>query len=207
MFLQGPRTSGEPRRGGAFRVAAPARFAARANLLIPVLLGAVILVLYVAQSTMPANAMRLPGQERVAAYVPGILPQGWAFFTKSPRDVEFAPYAVTADGLTSLQAGPNSAAKNLLGWTRDGRAQGIELALLLHENPLDSDRWTECTTREECAAASLDAPPIRLDNSSPAPTLCGAVALVQEEPRPWAWRDVVDDHWKPKSVLTLEVTC
>ncbi|MFE0045139.1 SdpA family antimicrobial peptide system protein [Streptomyces albireticuli] len=164
-----------------------------------------VVFLYVAQVHVPKNVISLPGQKQARSTVANVAPQGWAFFTKSPRDVEVLPYRqATNDTWTSLALTPHSSPRNAFGLDRASRSQGIEISLLL--NLAEKKDWKEC--EEELADCLTGARPTRkVDNPSPAPTVCGRVALVQEKPVPWAWRDLVDERATPERFLTLDVTC
>ncbi|MEW2574985.1 SdpA family antimicrobial peptide system protein [Streptomyces syringium] len=163
-------------------------------------------VLYVAQVHVPKNVLSLPGQKQVRSTVANVAPQGWAFFTKSPRDVEVVPYRQTADGSwTSLALTPHSSPHNTFGLDRASRSQGIETSLLL--NLAEKREWKECEENDlaDCLADARSSRKVK--NPSPEPTVCGHVALVQEKPVPWAWRDLVDERATPERYLAMDVTC
>ncbi|MEU1672996.1 SdpA family antimicrobial peptide system protein [Streptomyces roseifaciens] len=164
-----------------------------------------VAVLYVAQTHVPKNVISLPGQKQTRSTVANVAPQGWAFFTKSPRDVEVMPYRQSTNGTwTSLALTPHSSPRNAFGLDRASRSQGIEISLLL--NLAEKKDWKECDG--DLADCLTDARPARkVDNPSPEPTVCNRVALVQEKPVPWAWRDLVDERATPERFLTLDITC
>lgn len=164
-----------------------------------------VAILYVAQVHVPKNVLSLPGQKQARSTVANVAPQGWAFFTKSARDVEVLPYRRTANGTwTSLALTPHSSPHNAFGLDRASRSQGIEISLLL--NLAEKKEWQECEAGlADCLAAARAAR--KVENPSPEPTVCGRVALVQEKPVPWAWRDLVDERTTPERFLTLDVTC
>ncbi|ADG76146.1 conserved hypothetical protein [Cellulomonas flavigena DSM 20109] len=168
----------------------------------------VIVVLYVAQASLPPNALTLPLQTSIAPQIAPVLPQGWAFFTKSPRDEEILPFAVTGVGaLESLSTGPNSDPRHAFGLSRGARAQGVEIGTLLYDVNVSEEDWVNCVRLSDCADVLEGQEGIRVENESPGPTLCGPVALVRHEPRPWAWRHLVDEHLRPVSALQLDVRC
>ncbi|MEU3354414.1 SdpA family antimicrobial peptide system protein [Streptomyces sp. NPDC037389] len=165
-----------------------------------------VAVLYVAQVHVPKNVLSLPGQKQVRATVANVAPQGWAFFTKSPRDVEVLPYRQAADGgWASLALTPHSSPRNAFGLDRASRSQGIEISLLL--NLAEKKEWKECEEKSlaDCLANARSSRKVK--NPSPEPTVCGRVALVQEKPVPWAWRNLVDERATPERYLAMDVTC
>lgn len=168
----------------------------------------VLVVLYVAQASLPPNALTLPLQTSISPQISPVLPQGWAFFTKSPRDEEILPFAVTGAGaLESMSTGPNSDPRHAFGLSRGARAQGVEIGTLLYDADVSEEDWVNCVGLSDCADALKGQEGFRVENKSPKPTLCGPVALVRHEPRPWAWRHLVEEHLRPISALQLNVHC
>ncbi|MEV0008723.1 SdpA family antimicrobial peptide system protein [Streptomyces sp. NPDC051840] len=160
----------------------------------------VVLVLYVAQSQVPRNVVHLPGQESAKPVAVALAPQGWAFFTKSARSLEFEPFRLTPAGWVSASLGRHSEH----GFNRVSRSQGIETALLLHEAGKITP--TPCTagSPQDCLAKARNAS--HVTNRTPDPTLCGRIAVVEQRPTPFAWRDLLPAR-TPKSAYLLDVTC
>ncbi|MFJ7590841.1 SdpA family antimicrobial peptide system protein [Streptomyces sp. NPDC097617] len=164
-----------------------------------------VIVLYAVQEQVPKNVITLPAQNKVKHAVVNIAPQGWAFFTKSPRDPEVVPYKKTPEGWQALSLTPHASPRNAFGLNRESRAQGVEIAMLLAA--AQKSDWRECTdSGQTCLSGSGDAAR-QLENSSPDPTLCGTVGLLQERPTPYAWRDLVPESHSTERVMVLEVTC
>ena len=166
----------------------------------------VIVCLYVAQSFLPHNVISLPGQGDTKKVATVLAPQGWAFFTKSAKDPQYAPYRMTDGHWRSAALTPHSRPSNLFGLDRASRSQGIEVALLLHQQNV---RWTSCqeiTSVTGCLhhAASRA---MAMTNPSPAPTLCGRSAVVEMRPVPWAWRHLSSERHTPERVAVWDVKC
>ena len=164
-----------------------------------------VVVTYVAQVQLPKNVITLPGQKAARHTVANMAPQGWAFFTKSPRDPEMVPYRKTTAEWKPLALTPHSSPRNAFGLDRESRAQGVEIALLL--SAAQKKDWRECADSRQSCLNDFGAPARRVENRSPEPTLCGTVGLLQEKPTPWAWRDLVHESHSPEQVMVLEVTC
>jgi antimicrobial peptide system SdpA family protein len=98
---------------------------------------------------------------------------------------------------------PHSEFRNLLGFARASRAQGVEMGLLT--GTLKKDDWHECRSSvTEC----LDREPaLTVANASLAPSLCGDVGLIRQAPVPWAWSKSGRDITMPGTVVRLEVSC
>ena len=155
-------------------------------------------------TAMPTEAVdrldRAPGTG--SSYVRQVVPEGWSFFTRSPRSPRHRLFVRRGQrweptGLDGIRA--------VGGLNRAHRAQGVELGLLMAD--LDSDGWSECDGQgvEACLDASALAGTVA--NALPDPTLCGTIGLVSQEPVPWAWRSMADRVDMPVSTLRFEVTC
>jgi len=166
----------------------------------------VIVCLYVAQSFLPHNVVSLPGQDGTKKVATVVAPQGWAFFTKSAKDPQYAPYRMTDGQWRSAALTPHSRPSNAFGFDRASRSQGIEVALLLHQ---ENVRWTPCEGFAS-ATACLEHAATRATtttNPSPAPTLCGRAAVVEMRPVPWAWRHLSPERHSPERVAIWDVRC
>ncbi|MFD4245815.1 SdpA family antimicrobial peptide system protein [Streptomyces sp. NPDC058525] len=164
-----------------------------------------VIVLYAVQEQVPKNVITLPGQTKVKHTVVNVAPQGWAFFTKSPRDPEVTPYEQTSSGWRGISLTPHASPHNAFGLNRESRAQGVEIAMLL--SAAQKSDWRDCTDSREACLSNAGPAARTVDNGSPDPTLCGTVGLLQERPTPYAWRDLVPESHSTERVMVLEVTC
>jgi antimicrobial peptide system SdpA family protein len=168
-----------------------------------------VLATYSIHSRMPFNTVRLPGER---SHLDGpfaiqlVLPQGWKFFTKSPRDPEIALYRQLDSGRWEhLNPRPVSDSSGFWRLDRTARAQGVEMALLVH--PIPATDWAkECRRSDEDCLGELQ--PVRaVRNVTPQPTLCGTIGFVARPPLPWAWGAHRDTTTMPANSLVLRVQC
>ncbi|WP_237720247.1 SdpA family antimicrobial peptide system protein [Streptomyces xiaopingdaonensis] len=167
-----------------------------------------LVALYGIHAHLPSNALTLPGESRASQEAATrVLPQGWAFFTKSPRDPAVEMYRVKAAGETvKLSATPHASAVNSFGLDRYSRAQGPEYAKLLERVP--EKEWHKCSSDDPRRCAAEDKRKGRkVVNRTPSPSFCGDVHAVSSKPHPWAWRGLVDETHKAERSLHLSVTC
>ncbi|MFI1169209.1 SdpA family antimicrobial peptide system protein [Streptomyces sp. NPDC020801] len=166
----------------------------------------VVVCLYVAQSFLPHNVISLPGQGGIRKVATVAAPQGWAFFTKSGKDPQYAPYRMADGHWHSAALTPHSKPSNAFGFDRASRTQGVEIALLMHQKNL---RWTSCDEAQPVSACLAHAPaPVAVTtNPSPAPTLCGRAAVVEMQPVPWAWRHLSPERHTPTRVAVWSLKC
>jgi antimicrobial peptide system SdpA family protein len=165
-----------------------------------VLTSALVLVGYVVHAALPAAPFALPGPE--SQMVRMFLPEGWAFFTKSPRSPSPVVYRRGPDGRwLDIGAGPLADPLDFMGLNREGRSQGTELAMLMALIPRRA--WSDCD-RPPVACLSALTPVSEVANLSHR-TVCGDVGLVVQESLPWAWRDT--EAVMPSDVVRVMVTC
>jgi antimicrobial peptide system SdpA family protein len=149
-------------------------------------------------NTLPQNVINSSNTKNAMMK---IFPQGWSFFSKSPRDEEFL--ILDSKGKQAV-AWPNNSLKNLFGINRHGRAQGIEAGVLAFQ--ADKDLWKSCDENiNKCVYKSKDA--IKMGNPSPNPTLCGRFTILRRAPVPWAWANLTSPSDQPSSYVEVEVKC
>ena len=157
---------------------------------------------YVLVHSLPYNPIGSQYPDRIG--VRAFVPEGWAFFTKNPREQQFMAYTKQAGEWRPALSMPVARPRNVFGLNRAARAQGVELGMLLHEVP--ESAWSACS---EPDAACLRLPPLEapIANEASAQTLCGEVGVIFREPVPWAWRRKVSPDEMPASVAKIRVQC
>lgn len=132
-----------------------------------------------------------------------VMPQGWAFFTRDPREPTPVLYAHGSSGWTEVSL-KHTSRTNAYGFRRIARIHGQELAALLSQVPAEA--WTE-------VAAGSD--PVRVhvlehhfvQNPARRPDLCSSLLVVVREPVPWAWARARRHVFMPGRMVRLEVSC
>ncbi len=155
---------------------------------------------YVAVESMPHNPMRDVEVDHPASV--WWLPQGWGFFTKPAQD-PMRTLFVRDDAGWSAANWRRSQFELFWGLSRRPTIQMLELTRLL------DGVWD--AVADDCEGDPLlciDAydDPMRIENPMASPTICGTVAIVEQPPVPWAWREF-EDVYMPSRVALLEVTC
>jgi antimicrobial peptide system SdpA family protein len=157
---------------------------------------------YALYPALPYSPIRLPFAREAMSIL--WAPQGWAFFTRDPREEKVTYYVRTDFVWQSAMLAPHGRLSNVGGLRRKSRSQGVEMALLIHEIP-EAD-WQNCTASlQECLGKLPKGRAVH--NISPAPTLCGTVAIVLQKPVPWAWARSSRPVTMPFRILPLEVSC
>ncbi|WP_396823050.1 SdpA family antimicrobial peptide system protein [Mycetocola sp. BIGb0189] len=162
-----------------------------------------LLLLTTVAASYPSNVLKPSSNPQILSFVSAVFPQGWAFFSKDPQDIEIVAYRPTASGLTSLQTTPQSKVENLWGLTRTQRAQGPELAALSTDAT-----WVECTPGDLPQACYTKSNRLeRIKTPVPHPSLCGDVILLQEKPVAWSFRELVDGPHTAERIAYVTIDC
>lgn len=174
-------------------------------LTLGLVLGWATLTVYVLHAALPYNPIRLPFEDRFDVRL--VLPEGWAFFTRDPKDERMLPMIRgERDQWRRASQTPNFQPRNFFGIDRAARAQGVELGLLLEEA-----RGAERAACEEAPEVCLARIPVaqRVHNRSPNPTLCGQVGVVFQKAVPWAWSRSSQEKKiiMPSQILRMDVEC
>lgn len=159
---------------------------------------------YAVHGQMPRNVLRLPFEAQVKPHLAYLVPEGWAFFTRDPREPKLYTFSLSQDGRwENANQGPHALPQNVFGLDRRSRAQGVEIALIL--GTVRANALRQCREAVATCLESLD--PIPMRNASPAPTLCGDIGIAQQEPLPWAWYAGRHDVTMPGQVVRLVLSC
>lgn len=180
----------------------PSRARIGAFLLLPILF-----LIYTANVTNAKSILALPGQSTVSNDLLAAFPQGWKFFSRSPKDEMYSVYLFQGGQLKSVNRLPATSTENIFGLSRRGRAQGVEIGVLTN---VDQKAWVDCgtsTTFAECGSLAAARVPIKLRNRTPAPSVCGDVAIFSVRPVDYEFRENTAQRVQPTQGLHLRVQC
>lgn len=156
---------------------------------------------------LPVNALVSPSRaQRDAAQT--VWPQGWAFFTKSPRSVEIIPFRRVSGHWRLAAMTPQVRLANAFGLSRRQRAQGPEVAIL--SDAIPSSGWTACDaySPDECSPVLQRLAPVQLQNTALDPSLCGQILFALGRPVPWAYAGLTGGHtWRVERAALTELQC
>ncbi|MBK6923187.1 MAG: SdpA family antimicrobial peptide system protein [Deltaproteobacteria bacterium] len=155
---------------------------------------------YALRTALPHSPLELPGERAID--MRRVLPQGWGFFTRDPQEPWRTTYVRDAGGWRPATDRQMSASQ-WWGAKRLARRVGAESAYLTEE------LWAIWSTPcEGSPLACLDAIEVAEELEAPFPgaMLCGEIAMVEQAPVPFAWRElgVVE---MPSLVMKVRVKC
>ena len=115
-----------------------------------------------------------------------LVPEGWAFFTRNPREPDVVLYKKVNGQWLHDPINPLSMSSNYWGLDRRPRAQSTEVAMILSSVP--QDLWVSSDSSvESCLTNFFDSSILQINNIVPEPVLCDTVAIQLLPPVPWAW--------------------
>ncbi|HEX7823868.1 MAG TPA: SdpA family antimicrobial peptide system protein [Mycobacterium sp.] len=157
-----------------------------------------LLSVYVQQSVL-----RSPFTNAAKQTITSLMPQGWAFFTKSPRLAYATPYLATTGGYEQVE--PRSGV--FADTRRDDRNFVIELEML--DRALAEVELIACDSgdAQQCFDELPLTPSANLTSPLVDPTACGDVFVAMDKVAPWAWRGLTEKTLRTEHVALVSVSC
>lgn len=130
-----------------------------------------------------------------------LVPEGWGFFTREPKEERIYLYKITEEGQLNLILPNYLSLKNFFGASRNRRMFNIELSRLTQQ--LEDSMWTYC--EKGLKNISLDRLKTHIVvNTVQHPQMEGTYLLLRRRPIPWAWSNARGLHI-PANTLKIEV--
>lgn len=166
------------------------------------LCGAIIAVTLTSVTVMalPSADHFGPEAKRAANVVRQVLPEGWSFFTKSPRDAFVVAYDENGD---EVGTAPNAQPKWAFGLNRTSRLGGIDVDRVMRK--LDQAAWQRCDLGVDLAACAAKLKARTVEITDQPHSLCGDVTLAKVQPTPWAFRGT-DSPIEEVAVVRIQCT-
>lgn len=185
------------------------RASERTTAVVAVVALAVVVVLLVGSIffSLPSNVLSIRDGSTARRVAIGMLPQGWAFFTKPPSDSEAVVFALRDDRVVNINRPPQARVENWWGLSRRQRSQGPEVAQLVHQ----ATTWTPCADTSSALACATEAAAEQsyegVANRSPVASVCGRAFVVETEPVRWQFRGFYDEARRALQYSAIDVEC
>lgn len=131
-----------------------------------------------------------------------LFPQGWAFFTKDPRDEQTTLYKIENQKNIEINM-KNGATNAFFGISRKNRIMLIELAQIV--NQLDTNSWKVIKSKEEFLTYSDTAKAVEIINFVNHSIFKGEYLITKQKPLPWSWRENRDSLFMPAKVTKVKL--
>ena len=140
-----------------------------------------ILILLVVSSSIPESVIQLQPKNKEFFHL--IFPEGWSFFTRSPREEMADIYAITENKKIKKLSSQCSAFNNLYGISRKSRKIGMELSIVASK--INDSLWL----KKDIPIEDIDKLPINNIPMDPESKylIKGDYIIKAELPIPWAW--------------------
>ncbi len=112
------------------------------------------------------------------------MPQGWAFFTRDPKEDIFNFYQIDDDNLVLLNEAPSLNPKQFFGFNRTSRKINIDMSYLVTNIP--SKLWKDFSNMG-CELYNLNSHSF-LSQNLQNDEFKGEYLLVKKRRKPWAWK-------------------
>lgn len=143
----------------------------------------ILLIIFSFSFTLFSNSIPynlVTGNLKKIKLISTVSPQGWGFFTKSPREENIYIYSLN-DNLVKNEMPTNSHYSNYFGISKKSRMVGYEVSMILTQ--LKHEKWSSFN-----GVFVNDKKGIIVDNSNLHFLKNGKYALVKEKITPYLWR-------------------
>lgn len=131
-------------------------------------------------------------------------PQGWAFFTRNPREPVDRVYKREREGWSAVGY-THSSPQNLFGLRRMPRASGSELAYMLER--MSNGDWVDCAASLNECLGQHPGKMVLVENRAVKPFFCGKFLIERRRPIPWAWSGMSNRIHMPAQLLIINANC
>lgn len=139
--------------------------------------------------------------ENQATFISAVLPQGWGFFTKNPKE---SVYIIESHDKAEEILLPNMDYRNLFGIVRKGRAQGVEFGKVLSQIP--EEAWESCENIDCSIDYILNNNSFTpVDDDTPRPLLQGQYIIYEKTVVPWHYSKHYEDSYQTKRYAKVYV--
>lgn len=166
-------------------------------------LSGILIFIQVLFSSLPFNPTRAKADVRKAVFT--FLPQGWAFFTRSPREAQVVLYGVSDAELTPITH-KHTSYSNFFGLSRRSTRIMYELQYFKQTIPDSAYINTEWNYQRDLYG-DIPQESVVIENDYQDPVLCGEYLLVFQEQVPWAWLGSIDEIKMPAKAIKLSIQC
>ncbi|MBK8567073.1 MAG: SdpA family antimicrobial peptide system protein [Saprospiraceae bacterium] len=158
----------------------------------------------VAISSLPHGAFH---ESQVAAFnLKNVMPQGWGFFTRNPREDNYFVFRLSPDGKQTPVLTYSNSLNNMFGIKRTSRIQSMEMGAIVQR--LKEYDWFDCPLGNNLCQDDIAALcPTPVLNTCPKPTLCGELFITLKEVVPWAWGSDYSTLDMPAKTIKINAIC
>jgi len=154
--------------------------------------------------TIKVNPVKLKTELSQTAFT--LLPQGWAFFTRSPREAQVLIYKSDYNKNFKEVNQRHSSYKNIFGLNRQASKMIAELQFIkkeINDTLYTKTEWNYQANNFGLIPTSV----IDVKNQFKDPLLCGEYLLVFQKSIPWAWSKNIEKIKMPSKIIRIKIEC
>jgi antimicrobial peptide system SdpA family protein len=155
---------------------------------------------------LPDNPIKL--REKVKLEIQTVMPQGWAFFTKNPREPIIVAYGLQGNHWQQIN-GSGGSIKYLLGLNRAGRAVSVEISTIIAQIPESSwisSRLSLPEFIDSLHIQGIQKLSIKAKNSKNGGKCSGQIIIQRTTIPPWAWSTLRKEVIMPSEFAIVYVS-
>lgn len=165
--------------------------------LIALILGWLVGCVIVICTSVGYTPFRLKASNKNSAFQ--MIPQGWGFFTRNPREEKLIVYKKIDNSLKKVTQ-PNFSKQNLFGLSRKGRMRQMQIGNLI----LPYYRYMQPCEHKDLMKCNPDSVFV-VKNPFEYPILQGEYLIQKQATLPWAWSKSRKDQFNPYEILMIHV--
>lgn len=134
------------------------------------------------------------------------VPQGWAFFTRNPREAQIILYKVDEFNNLKEIKQRHSSYRNIFGLNRRASKIMSELQFIkkdVNDSLFNNTKWNY----QEAILNKIPSNFIEVTNQLEEPILCGEFVVVFQKAVPWAWSRNLSKIEMPAKIIRLKIIC
>lgn len=132
------------------------------------------------------------------------MPQGWAFFTRDPREAQIVLYKKNNKGELVEVEQRHSSFSNFFGLNRKADKIMFEVALIkekLKDSQFQNTKWNY----QQKIFSKLPNKTYKVKNRLLYHNLKGQYIIIFQKPVPWAWSKSIDKIKMPAKIISLNI--
>ncbi|PJJ59214.1 SdpA family antimicrobial peptide system protein [Hymenobacter chitinivorans] len=163
-----------------------------------------VLVSKAVQASVGVNATETTFQERYTFSV--LLPEGWGFFTKSPRDEKNVLYRIRPDKSLEVATHKNADPENLFGFSRRSRRANMEFSRVMAQvKEKDWDQYQRYSLQDLIGSDTIATVHIPYSSTQFNQLQKGTYIVKRYTITPWAWAQYPEHYTNPERYLKLTI--
>jgi antimicrobial peptide system SdpA family protein len=134
------------------------------------------------------------------------VPQGWAFFTRNPREAQIIIYQIKNNNGLIAYPQKHSSYHNIFGLYRKSSKILTELQSIKIKIPdtlYTNSEWNYQTEEYSLLPKEI----YSYDNEISEPFLCGEFLIVFQKSIPWAWSKSIKNIKMPSKMVRIKINC